>query len=32
MAEEMIRRDVLVPDYPQLTGDIGAALFAMNHQ
>jgi predicted CoA-substrate-specific enzyme activase len=32
MAEEMIERKVLVPAYPQLTGAIGAALFAMNHQ
>lgn len=32
MAEEMIERDILVPAYPQLTGAIGAALFAMNHQ
>jgi len=30
MVEEMIHRKVLVPDYPQLTGAIGAALFAMN--
>jgi len=32
MAEEIIGREVLVPTYPQLTGAIGAALFAMNHQ
>lgn len=29
MAEEMIGRNILVPDYPQLTGAIGAALYAM---
>ena len=28
MVEEMIGRDVLVPEYPQFTGAIGAALFA----
>lgn len=32
MAEEMIGRNILVPDYPQLTGAIGAALYAMNHK
>lgn len=32
MAEEMIQRGILVPTYPQLTGAIGAALLAMNHQ
>ena len=32
MAEEMIEREILVPAYPQLTGAVGAALFAMNHQ
>ena len=33
MAEEMIEREILVPDYPQLTGAVGAALYAMekNH-
>ena len=30
MAEEMIGRKVLVPEHPQLTGAIGAALYAMN--
>jgi predicted CoA-substrate-specific enzyme activase len=30
MAEEMIERPVLVPEHPQLTGAIGAALYAMN--
>jgi activator of 2-hydroxyglutaryl-CoA dehydratase len=25
----MIEREILVPDYPQLTGAIGAALYAM---
>jgi predicted CoA-substrate-specific enzyme activase len=29
MTEEIIERDILVPDYPQLTGAIGAALYAM---
>ena len=31
MAEEMISRQVLVPEHPQLTGAIGAALYAMNN-
>ena len=30
MAEEMIGRVILVPEHPQLTGAIGAALYAMN--
>jgi len=30
MAEEKIGRKILVPEYPQLTGAIGAALYAMN--
>jgi len=30
MAEEMIGRKILVPEHPQLTGAIGAALYAMN--
>ena len=29
MIEELIRRPVLVPEHPQLTGALGAALFAM---
>ena len=29
MLEEIIKRDILVPEYPQLTGAVGAALFAM---
>jgi activator of 2-hydroxyglutaryl-CoA dehydratase len=29
MTEEIIEREILVPDYPQLTGAIGAALYAM---
>lgn len=29
MAQEMIDRRILVPEYPQLTGAIGAALYAM---
>jgi predicted CoA-substrate-specific enzyme activase len=31
MVEGIIGRDVLVPEYPQLTGAIGAALFAMEY-
>lgn len=30
MAEDMISRKVLVPEHPQLTGAIGAALYAMD--
>jgi len=30
MAEEMIGRTILVPEYPQFTGAIGAALYAMD--
>ncbi len=30
MAEEMVGREILVPEHPQLTGAIGAALYAMN--
>jgi len=30
MAEEIIGRQVLVPEHPQLTGAIGAALYALN--
>jgi activator of 2-hydroxyglutaryl-CoA dehydratase len=29
MSEEMLGRKLLVPDYPQLTGAIGAALYAV---
>jgi predicted CoA-substrate-specific enzyme activase len=29
MVEDIIGREVLVPDYPQLTGAVGAALFAL---
>jgi predicted CoA-substrate-specific enzyme activase len=29
MVEDLIGREVLVPEYPQLTGAVGAALFAM---
>ncbi|EKD22031.1 MAG: CoA-substrate-specific enzyme activase [uncultured bacterium] len=29
MAEEMIGRKLLVPEHPQLTGAIGAALYAV---
>ena len=31
MTEEMIGRPILVPEYPQLTGALGAALYAMEH-
>ncbi len=31
MAEEMIERKILVPEHPQLTGAIGAALYAMKN-
>ena len=31
MTEEMIDKNILVPEFPQLTGAIGAALYAMNH-
>ncbi len=31
MAEEMTGHKILVPEQPQLTGAIGAALYAMNH-
>jgi (R)-2-hydroxyacyl-CoA dehydratese activating ATPase len=30
MTEEIIGRKILVPEYPQFTGALGAALFAMN--
>ena len=29
MTEEMIKREVLVPAYPQLSGAVGAALYAL---
>ena len=29
MMEELINKDILVPEFPQLTGAIGAALYAM---
>lgn len=32
MTEEIIGRQILVPDYPQLTGAIGAALYAMKSE
>ena len=32
MTEEIIDRKILVPEYPQLTGAIGAALYAMKNQ
>jgi predicted CoA-substrate-specific enzyme activase len=31
MTEQIIEREILVPDYPQLTGAIGAALYAMEN-
>lgn len=31
MAEDIIGRSILVPEHPQLTGAIGAALFAVNY-
>jgi predicted CoA-substrate-specific enzyme activase len=32
MVEEIIEREVLVPDYPQFTGAVGAALFGMDRE
>ena len=32
MTEEIIERKILVPDYPQLTGAIGAALYAIENE
>jgi predicted CoA-substrate-specific enzyme activase len=32
MMEEIIGREILVPDYPQLSGAIGAALYAMEKE
>ncbi len=32
MMEEIIGRKILVPDYPQLSGAIGAALYAMEKE
>jgi len=32
MAEEIIERQILVPEYPQLAGAIGAALYAMENK
>jgi activator of 2-hydroxyglutaryl-CoA dehydratase len=29
MVEEITEREIMVPEYPQLTGAVGAALFAM---
>jgi predicted CoA-substrate-specific enzyme activase len=31
MVEEITEREILVPEYPQLTGAVGAALFAMEN-
>ena len=30
MTEEIIEKEILVPEYPQLTGAVGAALYARN--
>jgi len=32
MTEEMIKREVLVPAYPQLSGAVGAALYALEKE
>jgi predicted CoA-substrate-specific enzyme activase len=32
MMEDLIGKKILVPEYPQLTGAVGAALYAMNHE
>jgi activator of 2-hydroxyglutaryl-CoA dehydratase len=32
MVEEMIERPILVPEHPQLTGAVGAALLALNRK
>ena len=32
MTEQIIEREILVPDYPQLTGAIGAALYAIESE
>jgi predicted CoA-substrate-specific enzyme activase len=32
MTEKIIEREILVPDFPQLTGAIGAALYAMDNK
>lgn len=32
MTKEALGREIWVPEYPQLTGAIGAALFALNHK
>ena len=31
MFKEITKRDILVPEHPQLTGAVGAALFAMEN-
>ena len=31
MTEKIIKRKILVPEHPQLTGAIGAAIYAINH-
>ncbi len=32
MVEEITEREIMVPEYPQLTGAVGAALFAMEKE
>jgi len=32
MVEEITAHEILVPEYPQLTGAVGAALFAMEER
>jgi predicted CoA-substrate-specific enzyme activase len=32
MTEEMIKREILVPEYPQLSGAVGAALYALEKE
>jgi len=30
MTEELVGREILVPEYPQLTGAVGAAIYGMH--
>ncbi len=32
MVEEITKHDILVPEYPQLTGALGAALYAIEEK
>ena len=32
MTEEIIKREILVPEYPQLSGAVGAALYALEKE